>query len=111
MAHFETSQLSLETKGDRYAKSLGDVEHTLPCVTKVAVVRDQAIAEAPESVKNALSRAFSGSASPRAAIKAFCLQCVGYVREDIKNCSADACALHAYRPFQGTSGRDELLPD
>lgn len=70
---------------------------------KDLLTRDRALAEAPESCKNALSRAFSGSASPRGAIKAFCLQCVGFSREDIKNCSAHACALHAYRPFQDVS--------
>jgi hypothetical protein len=58
-----------------------------------------AIADAPDSCQNTLSRAFSGCASPRGAIKAFCLQCVGFDRSEIKNCTARACALHAYRPF------------
>jgi hypothetical protein len=62
-----------------------------------------AIAEAPESCRNTLSRAFSGSASPRGAIKAFCLQCVGFVRSDVRDCSARACALHPYRPYQDDS--------
>jgi hypothetical protein len=55
---------------------------------------------APESVKNTLTRAFSGSASPRAAIKAQCLVCVGYDRNSIKNCTGYSCPLWAYRPFQ-----------
>jgi hypothetical protein len=62
-----------------------------------------AIAEAPESSKNTLTRALCGNASPRGAIKAFCLQCVGFVRSDVKNCTARACALHAYRPYQDDS--------
>lgn len=58
------------------------------------------LSEAPESAKNTLARAFSGSASPRAAIKAMCLACVGYDRDSIKNCTGYSCPLWKYRPFQ-----------
>ena len=58
------------------------------------------IEQAPESCKTMLRRAFFADLSPRQAIKVFCLQCVGFSRSDIKNCSARACALHAYRPYQ-----------
>lgn len=72
--------------------------------TRIAPARADRIAKvihaAPESAKGTLSRAFSGSASPRAAIKAMCLSCVGYDRESIKNCTGYACPLWAYRPFQ-----------
>jgi hypothetical protein len=61
---------------------------------------EKAISEAPESAKNTLREAFSGSASPRRAIKAMCLTCVGYDRQEIKNCSAHGCPLWKYRPFQ-----------
>lgn len=54
-----------------------------------------------------LARALSGSASPRGAIKAFCLQCVGFSRSDIKNCTARACALHKYRPYQEEEDQTE----
>jgi len=47
-----------------------------------------------------LKRAYAGSASPRQAIKAFCLQCVGYQRQDVAGCTAVACPLHKYRPYQ-----------
>lgn len=60
----------------------------------------QVVSEAPESAKKALTQAFSGSASPRAAIKAQCLSCMGYDRESIKNCSGWSCPLWKYRPFQ-----------
>ena len=72
--------------------------------TEIAQVREvrtgRALANAPESAKNTLARAFSGSASPRQAIKAMCLVCVGYDRQEVKNCSSYACPLWAYRPFQ-----------
>jgi hypothetical protein len=72
------------------------------------MTQSEELAQAPPSAQATLSRAFSGSASPRGAIKAFCLQCVGFVRADVKNCTARACALHAYRPFQGDSDPPQL---
>lgn len=63
----------------------------------------RAIEKAPASCKGALSRAFSGHASPRDAIKAHCLTCTGFDRSAVRNCTAYACALHFYRPFQETA--------
>jgi hypothetical protein len=64
------------------------------------VRQERVIREAPESAKNLLAGAFSGSVSPRKAIKAMCLVCLGYDRQEVKNCTARACPLWAYRPFQ-----------
>jgi hypothetical protein len=58
------------------------------------------VAEAPQSCQKALREAFSGSASPRKAIKAMCLACVGFDRVAIKNCTGYSCPLYLYRPFQ-----------
>jgi hypothetical protein len=58
------------------------------------------LANTPQSAQNSLARAFSGAASPRAAIKAQCLQCVGFDRNEIKNCTGWSCPLWSYRPFQ-----------
>jgi hypothetical protein len=58
------------------------------------------LAEAPEAAKGTLREAFSGSASPRKAIKAQCLTCMGYDRGSIKNCTGWSCPLWKYRPFQ-----------
>jgi hypothetical protein len=58
------------------------------------------IADAPTAARNTLREAFSGSASPRKAIKAFCLACVGYDRQEIKSCTSWGCPLWKYRPFQ-----------
>ena len=54
----------------------------------------------PESAKGCLKRAFSGSGGRANAIKAMCLTCVGYDRQEIKNCTGYGCPLWAYRPFQ-----------
>lgn len=61
---------------------------------------EQVISEAPESVKNCLKLAFSGSGGKTNAIKAQCLVCTGYDREAIRNCTGYSCPLWAYRPFQ-----------
>lgn len=41
-----------------------------------------------------------GGRSPKAAIKASCLECIGWQREEVARCTASACPLYAYRPFQ-----------
>ena len=63
------------------------------------------ITDAPQSCQKSLREAFSGSASPRQAIKAQCLVCVGFDRLAVKNCTGWSCALWKYRPFQ--SGAEE----
>ena len=37
--------------------------------------------------------------SMRAALNSFCLECVGYQREEIKVCADLACPLWPYRPY------------
>jgi hypothetical protein len=63
-----------------------------------AGVRAHRLAEAPDLYRAQYKRALDGKASPRVAIKAFCLECVGYVRKDVTNCTAYACPLYEYRP-------------
>jgi len=63
------------------------------------------IVEAPSAYRKIMERAFSGN-SKAAAIKGFCLRCVGYVRAEVKNCSAHSCPLHQYRPYQSESESD-----
>ena len=63
------------------------------------------VSEAPTSCQNTLTRAFSGAASPRTAIKAMCLACTGYERAEITFCTGYSCPLWMYRPFQ--KGEDE----
>jgi hypothetical protein len=54
----------------------------------------------PVLYRPALERAFIGKASPRGAIKAMCLSCACFVREEITHCQVTLCPLHAYRPYQ-----------
>ena len=55
--------------------------------------------EAPTTCRGVLERAYGGK-SKAAGIKAFCLRCVGYVRNDVRDCTSYGCPLHPYRPFQ-----------
>jgi hypothetical protein len=70
----------------------------------VAQMRQQKVLETMPSYRKIMARALSGEASPRQAIKAFCLHCVGDVRLEITNCTASACPLFAYRPYQADNG-------
>jgi len=38
--------------------------------------------------------------TPIQAIKAFCNNCVGDIRADIRDCTAVRCPLYIYRPYQ-----------
>lgn len=38
--------------------------------------------------------------SRAAAVKLFCIECVGGVRADVRDCTATTCALYAHRPYQ-----------
>lgn len=54
----------------------------------------------PSKYRKLFDRVTSGRASPREAIKLNCLECCGYVRNEIVLCNDLACALYAYRPYQ-----------
>ena len=45
-------------------------------------------------------RVYSGTASPREAIKAMCLDCVGLSEVEVRECPATACPLWRFRPYQ-----------
>ena len=49
-------------------------------------------------------RVYGGTASPREVIKAFCLECVGFEEAAIRECTATACPLRRFRPFQKGEG-------
>ncbi len=58
--------------------------------------------------KGVMEKAFTKKASPRAAIKAFCLHCVGYERNEVTNCTSLGCPLWHYRPYQDSAGLAEV---
>ena len=61
--------------------------------------QEQFIQDAPPLYQGAVRDAFEGKSSPRRAIKAFCLSCTGFMREEIKACTVVLCPLHSFRPY------------
>lgn len=53
-----------------------------------------------ESCYGIIRRAFEGTSSPRQAIKAKCLDCCCFNRDEVKHCPVVLCPLHTYRPYQ-----------
>ena len=62
----------------------------------------------PKIYKNCYLSAVSGKASPRDAIKAFCTECMGYVRAEITNCDTIDCPLNLYRPYRKAGDSDDV---
>ena len=62
--------------------------------------------DAPKAAQRGYLASACCLASPRAAIKAFCLTCVFWKRAEVTLCTAEACPLWAYRPFQKNSKKD-----
>jgi hypothetical protein len=62
--------------------------------------RTDYLASVPASARGIVGRAFAGKAAPRGAIKAMCLTCSNFERDEIADCAVILCPLHSYRPFQ-----------
>lgn len=73
------------------------------------------VEEMPKAYRKADLRVVTGKASKSAAIKAHCLECVQWVRSEVALCTAVACPLYLYRPYQGSAqtrrvGRSNGIP-
>ena len=66
--------------------------------TQEAMIRDRLL-EMPVTCRGTYLRAMKGK-SMQAAIKAHCLECVGWIRAEVEKCTAMGCALYPYKPFQ-----------
>ena len=55
--------------------------------------------EMPATNRRTYAKACLGHSRP-AAIKAFCEECVCWVREEVRLCTAKACPLYPYRPYK-----------
>ncbi|MHC4130486.1 MAG: hypothetical protein ACYSSP_03540 [Planctomycetota bacterium] len=53
----------------------------------------------PKVYRSNYDQAMTGR-SRRAAIKAFCLECVCWHKEEVRLCSSPACPLFPYRPYR-----------
>ncbi len=53
----------------------------------------------PSSYQNNYTKAIDTN-SKKEAIKAKCLDCMNFSKDDIKNCEVDCCPLHPHRPYK-----------
>ena len=69
---------------------------------------EQRRAEMPRSYRATYDKAVKGK-SLRAAINAFCMECVCWQIDEVRNCTDLACPLYAVRPYQRSAqnGHDE----
>jgi hypothetical protein len=59
----------------------------------------------PESWRKLYDRCMSGKAGPRAVIRMMCGECVGYIRDEVVQCTDINCPAYQYRPFCGIKRR------
>ncbi len=63
----------------------------------------------PNIYRKSYLSAVSGKATPRNAIKAFCIECMNYVKSEVTKCDTIDCPLNLYRPYRkagDTDGKD-----
>jgi len=58
----------------------------------------------PIKYRGQIERAMRKEGSPRQAIKAKCLDCSGFNRVEVANCTVILCPLHPWRPYQDEKG-------
>lgn len=54
----------------------------------------------PKLYQRVVYKSWSGKSSMREAIKAKCLDCCAYQKEEIKGCTVKSCPLWNIRPYQ-----------
>lgn len=59
----------------------------------------------PQIYRANYDKAMTGK-SPKAAMKAFCLECVVWQREEVKKCTSPTCPLYPYRPYKESKAPD-----
>jgi hypothetical protein len=58
------------------------------------------LSKTPSLSVQIVERAFLGTASPRQAIKAKCLSCANWQRDEVEFCAVETCPVWRYRPYQ-----------
>ena len=53
----------------------------------------------PVNYRNNYKRAMTGKYRA-AGVKAFCLECMGWQRVEVRKCTSDICPLYPYRPYK-----------
>lgn len=64
---------------------------------------ERKLADTPKKYQQVYLRAISGK-SRKAAVRSFCIECVGWQISEVRKCTCTACQLYPYRP--GASSAD-----
>ncbi len=67
------------------------------------------LADIPKIYRRIYEQAVKGK-SRKAAIHAFCLECVCWQKEEVRRCSDFGCALYALRPYQEGANHSDNRP-
>jgi len=67
-----------------------------PPISKGGSAREKRLADVPAKYRGLYRRAW-GAASRKSAIRAFCLECVGWQEAEVHRCTAPACPLFEFR--------------
>jgi hypothetical protein len=59
--------------------------------------REQRLKQMPVSLRKTYEKSFTSKA---AAIKSFCIECTGYERKSVRECTDTGCPLWPHRPYQ-----------
>ena len=65
------------------------------------------VEKSPISCQGILRDAFNKTAPKSRAIKAKCLDCCCFDRDEVKNCKAELCPLWHYRPYTTRKKADD----
>jgi hypothetical protein len=70
--------------------------------------KDEKIKIIPTSMRSVYRKAMTGK-SKSAGIKAFCQECMGYVKKEVTLCTSPNCPLFPYRPYQKEDESDDVV--
>ena len=62
--------------------------------------------EIPRRYRGVYDKAVQGK-SRKAAMRAFCLECCGWIAQEVRRCTDQACPFHRYRPHQKKDEGDD----
>jgi hypothetical protein len=71
-----------------------------PVGEKIVAARARRLELVPAASRRLIAACWAKKAPPRQAVKAFCQECVGYERRAVTECTAYACPLWRFRPYQ-----------
>jgi hypothetical protein len=70
---------------------------------EIRKAREERLKVIPKKYQKIFERAWTGK-SRKAAVRAQCIECMGFSIKGIKECSSMACSLYGYRPAFAEDG-------